>query len=414
MVAAFMCYTGMYAIRKSFLAGQYLDLGFGFDLDAKTVLVVSQVLGYMCSKFLGIKIISEMSHQNRAKWLVGLVGFGLLMLLVFAYVPSTLKAFTLFFNGLPLGMVFGVVFSYLEGRRNTELLAAALSATFIFSTGLVKTVGVVLMQNLNVSENIMPFVTGLLFFPLFLLSVWMLSVSKKPSEDDIKERSERLPMTKSERKLFLKQHGIGFSGLVVVYILLTIVRDFRDNFIVEFWNELGYAQMPGLITLTEVPVAVIVLVIAAFGILLRNSHRAFNWGMWLTAGSGVLILVISILFKSALVSPVIWVITTGIGVYLPYILFHCLIFERLVAFLRVKGNVGFLFYTADALGYLGSVFVLLYKEAINYKGSWVRFFEQININAAIAVFVVSILTLFYFRAVRIKKEKMLGVSATLD
>ena len=26
MVAGFLCYTGMYAVRKSFLAGQYVDL----------------------------------------------------------------------------------------------------------------------------------------------------------------------------------------------------------------------------------------------------------------------------------------------------------------------------------------------------------------------------------------------------
>ncbi|WP_233164209.1 DUF5690 family protein [Snuella sedimenti] len=407
MVAAFLCYTGMYAVRKSFLAGQYLDLGFGFNMDAKTVLVISQVLGYLCSKFLGIKVISEMPHQKRGGWLIGLVGFALLMLLVFAYAPPVVKVLALFFNGLPLGMVFGVVFSYLEGRKNTELLAAGLSTTFIFSTGLVKTVGVMLIQNLNISENMMPFITGLLFFPLFLVSVLMLGISKKPSREDIKERSKRLPMTKNERKEFLRQHGIGFSGLVLIYILLTIVRDFRDNFIVEFWSELGYAQKPGLITLTEVPVAIIVLVIAAFGVLLRDSYKAFNWSMWLTASGGILILIASVLFKEALVSPVAWIIATGVGVYLPYILFHCLIFERLVAFLRAKGNVGFLFYTADALGYLGSVFILFYKELIDNKGSLVSFFEQININASIVVIIGSILTMVYFKSKYAKRKEHL-------
>jgi len=34
---------------------------------------------------------------------------------------------SLFLNGFPLGMIWGLVFSYVEGRRTTELMAAILS-----------------------------------------------------------------------------------------------------------------------------------------------------------------------------------------------------------------------------------------------------------------------------------------------
>lgn len=404
MIAAFLCYTGMYAVRKSFLAGNYLDLGLGYDLDTKTLLVISQVLGYMCSKFLGIKIISEMSHKNRAFWLISLVSFGLLMLFAFAYVPTRFKILALFLNGLPLGMVFGVVFSFLEGRKQTELLAAGLSATFIFSTGFVKTVGVLLMQNYSISETLMPFATGLIFFPIFLVSVFMLQHSTAPTKADITERSERLPMSKKDKIYFLSHHGLGFTGLVIIYILLTVIRDFRDNFIVEFWSELGYSQKPELITLTEIPVAVIVLIIAALGVMIRNNFNAFNLGMWLTLGSSFLVLSSTILFNLKITSPVFWMICTGIGVYLPYILFHCLLFERLIALLKLKGNVGFLFYTADALGYLGSVLILIGKESINYKGSWKDFFVSLNISSSIIIAVIVLITVLYFKNKLIKKS----------
>ncbi len=396
MVAAFLCYTGMYAVRKSFLAGQYQDLDIGLGMDPKTVLVISQVLGYMLSKFVGIKIISEMPPQRRVYWLLGLVGLGLGMLGLFAIVPPNWKMVTLFFNGLPLGMVFGVVFSYLEGRRNTELLAAALSATFIFSTGLVKTVGVLLIQNYGVGEYAMPFATGLLFLPIFLLSVWMLNRSKAPDEFDRQERTERTTMDVAKRKDFLKRHGAGFAGLVVIYILLTIIRDFRDNFIVEFWEELGYGGEPELITLTEIPVAIIVLVIAALGILIRKNRLAFNLGMYMIGFGALVILLSTLLFKQSLISPVMWMISTGVGVYLPYILYHCLIFERLIALLKYNGNVGFLFYTADAMGYLGSVSVLLLKEVVGYNTSWVDFFIDINIKAAVPIMILVFLVLLYF------------------
>jgi hypothetical protein len=42
-------------------------------------------------------------------------------------VPKKFGFIFLFLNGLPLGMVWGIIYSYLEGRRFTELLAMGLS-----------------------------------------------------------------------------------------------------------------------------------------------------------------------------------------------------------------------------------------------------------------------------------------------
>ena len=178
---------------------------------------------------------------------------------------------------------------------------------------------------------------------------------------------------------------VGYFGLVSIYVLLTIVRDFRDNFIIEFWAEQGFSGAPQIVTLTEIPVAIVVLVIAAAGILIRKNNTAFNTGMGLTVFGAIMVLVSTILFEKHLISPVIWMITSGIGVYLPYILFHCLIFERLIAMLSFKGNVGFLFYIADAVGYLGSLMVLILKEISGFNQSWVHFFIKLNIQSAVAL-----------------------------
>ena len=358
-----------------FLAGQYENLELN-EMHFKTILIISQILGYMISKFLGIKFISELKHKQRTGMLIGLIGFGLAMLYIFALVPTEWMPITLFFNGLPLGMVFGVVLSYLEGRRNTELLTAALSTTFIFSTGLVKSTGVWLIQDFQVSEVLMPFTTSMLFMPFFLLSIWMLSLAPSPSSMDQAMRTKRQPMDKHQRKLFLKHYGLGFSGLVLLYVLLTVLRDFRDNFMVEFWGELGYAEEPALITQTETPVALVVLLISGTMVLIRNNQKAFYTGMILTAASGLGILVFTLLFERAQISPVFWMVATGICIYLPYILYHCLIFERLLAFLRFSGTIGYLFYVADAFGYASSVGILLVKELLHFKKYLGRIFHK--------------------------------------
>ena len=403
MVAAFLCYTGMYAVRKSFLAGQYLDSSF-HGIHFKTVLVISQVIGYMLSKFLGIKYVSELKEEQRRRMLIGLVSFGLLMLLAFAYVPNNLKPLALFLNGLPLGMVFGVVLSYLEGRRQTELLVAALSATFIFSTGFVKTTGVWLLQNTSVDEYLMPFLTGLVFFPVFLLAVWMLQGAKTRDPKDLEQRSARSPMLRQQRMDFLRKHGLLFLSLVLIYILLTMIRDFRDNFIVEFWAELGYADQPALITLTEIPVAIIVLVLSALGVLIYNNRIAFNSSLLAIALAALVMLAVTLLFSREQISPVGWMIGTGTGVYLPYILFHCLVFERLIALLRFQGNIGFLFYVADALGYAGSVAIMLFKEFGQFELTWVDFFVQLNLYAAALILILVVLTGVLLQ-VKLRKKK---------
>jgi len=393
IIAAFLAYTGMYAVRKAFLAGQYEDLSLFNSFHFKTLLIISQVSGYMLSKFIGIKVVSELSTRHRFLALILLVGFGLLMLLFFALAPLPLKPLAMFLNGLPLGMVFGFVLSYLEGRRNTELLVAGLSATFIFSTGFVKSVGLWLMQLLDISELFMPFATGLLFFPVFVVAAYMLHRSKPPSVTDKAYRCERIPMNKRLRVGFLMKHGLIFSGLVLIYVLLTVVRDFRDNFIVEFWAELGYGAAPQLITLTEIPIAVIVLLLSALGILIIDNRLAFKISVYATMGSAVCLFITTYLFQQSVLSPIIWMIVSGACIYLPYILFHCMLFERLIALLRYRATVGFLFYVADALGYLASVAVLLLKELGSIQYAWIPFFIQLNMYGACSILLLTIIAI---------------------
>jgi hypothetical protein len=59
----------------------------------------------------------------------------------FAFMPKPYNVFFLFLNGLPLGTVWGVVFSFLEGRRFTELPGAGMASSFIASSDIVKATG---------------------------------------------------------------------------------------------------------------------------------------------------------------------------------------------------------------------------------------------------------------------------------
>ena len=163
----------MYGFRKPFTAAAFDVASYGVDL--KVWLVSAQVIGYTLSKWIGIKVVSEVTEARRVSLLIGLVLAAECALLLFAITPAPWSAFWLFCNGVSLGMVFGLVLGFLEGRRMTELFVAGLCVSFILADGFTKSVGAWLL-NLGVSDAWMPVAAGALFlFPL-LVFVAMLRV----------------------------------------------------------------------------------------------------------------------------------------------------------------------------------------------------------------------------------------------
>lgn len=374
-LAAFCVYFSMYAFRKPYAAGTYenidgWDIAFGF----KALLVISQILGYALSKVIGIKVISEMDERKRAPAILGLIFTAWIGLILFAVLPVKLKFLGLFLNGLPLGLIWGLVFGFLEGRRTTEILGAILSASFIVSSGIVKSLAIYLMQNYGVTEFWMPAITGAIFFPLLFLSVWGLSQLPKPNADDMAARTERRPMDSRQRKDFMDKYGLGVILLVLGYVLLTIFRDFRDDFAVEIWAALGFQDDAGVLTASELPVAIFTLIAFAALIFIKNNKKALLTIHAMTFVGGVLVGGSIFLYQIGVVSPMIMMIGTGTGLYIAYMPFGAMLFERLIAATKQTANAGFLIYIADASGYLGTVSMLMYKNFFVSELDWLSFF----------------------------------------
>ena len=95
-------------------------------MDLKTALVISQIVGYTVSKVIGIRVCSELPRESRARGLCFLVLGAQSAWVLFAVVPTPGKVLAVFLAGLPLGMIWGLVVRYLEGRRTTEFLFAGL------------------------------------------------------------------------------------------------------------------------------------------------------------------------------------------------------------------------------------------------------------------------------------------------
>ncbi len=392
--AAFFCYFSMYGFRKPFTASDFDGNPSLLGLDYKIALVLAQIIGYTLSKFFGIKLISEMKPHQRLWVLSSLILISEFSLLAFALCPVQYGPIFMLINGFPLGMVWGLVFSYLEGRKISEVLGIGLSASYILASGFVKSIGAWLMKDFGVDAFWMPFITGLIFLLPFLICAWLLSALPAPTLEDQQLRSKREPMNAQMRRDFLREYGLGILALIALYVILTAYRDFRDNFAKEIWYSLGY-QDSSIFTTSEIPVMFGVLGALALLVKIKDNMLALKV-VHIVMAFGVLLMGLStFLYESQMISGAVWMTSVGFGAYLAYVPYGCILFDRLIAAIGSVGTAGFLIYLADSFGYAGSVAVNLYK---NYGSSlsWKAFFISFSYSTSIFCLICFALSYLYF------------------
>lgn len=359
----------MYAFRKPVTAFTFeavsLGLGNGFALSIafKDALIISQILGYTISKFYGIKFVSETLKGNRAKSILALILVSFLALICFSFIENPLgKLVAIFFNGLPLGMIWGLVFAYLEGRKLTDLMGAGLSVSFIFASGIMKSIAKALQNNWDLSSFTVPYIVALIFILPLVFFVWMLEQIPDPTAEDIALRTDRRPMMKEERTSFVQKYKFGIMLSVIVYVFLSLLRSIRDDYAADIWKALNMDGDASIFMKTETPIGLFMLVLIGSMFLIKNNRKALLYNYALVFIGFFLCLLATIGFELGWVSPFYWMVFVGVGLYLGYIPFNCIIFERMVAAFKTPGTAGFLIYLADAWAYAAVVFSLIYKN----------------------------------------------------
>jgi hypothetical protein len=356
MIAAFGCYFCVYGFRKPFTAGQYVDQ-YWLGIHWKSILISSQIAGYMLSKWCGIFFVSSITWEKRARAIILSILVAEFALLGFGLIPRPWNLLFLVLNGLPLGMIFGYIQGYLEGKRNTELYIAALGSSFILADGVSKSVGINIL-NWGISETWMPFFAGLLYVIPLLFFVWMLTQIPKPNQQEIADRSEREPMSQSDRLQVVKQLWPGILSISLLYLCASLLRGIRSDFAPEIWKYLGFISLPQTYSQTEIWVTLGILGINGSLVLIRSNFNAFFISIFAIA-LGFVLLIFAGFWGVDHLNPFWLIVITGFGIYLPYLTITTSVFERMIAITRHKANIGFLMYIVDSIGYLGYNVLLL-------------------------------------------------------
>ncbi|HEX6961690.1 MAG TPA: DUF5690 family protein [Lacipirellula sp.] len=400
MACSFATYFAMFAFRKPFAAASYEEASwFGGAVGLKTALVIGQVCGYGFAKLLGTKFVSETRRRWRAPLLVAMILAAQGALVLFAVVPGSWKPVAMFLNGVPLGMVWGLVVWYLEGRRSSEILLAGLSCSFILASGALKDVGRAVLEGADVpllgatfanplppiGEYWMPAAVGAMFLTPFILTVFMLDQLPDPAPRDIAERSLREPMDARMRIDFLRRFLPGMALLLATYFLVTAFRDFRDNYGVEIFTELeyAYADDPTIISRSDLYVGLGVAAVLAMLYFVRD-NRLGLLAVFGVMTSGVLLLGgATWLHGRGTIDGFWWMTLIGLGSYLTYVPYGSVLFDRVIASTRTAGTAVFAIYVADTLGYAGTISVMLTKDLWAAESSKREFLQAFAYGLAV-------------------------------
>lgn len=387
---ALLSYSLVYALRKPFTAAEFEGLK-AFGMDYKVVVSIIQLVGYVCAKLLGIKFISELRPQDRLKFIVGSAALSEVSLVAFGLLPLPYNVIALFFNGLSLGCMWGVIFSFLEGRRTTDILASIMGVSMALSSGVAKSMGLYALNTFNVSEFWMPALIGALAFPLLSLMGWMMTRFPKPTQADIASRSERYTLNGQQRWNLFRQYAPLLFLLFGANLLLTVQRDIKEDFIVciidvSTISSWLFAKVDAIATL---------ILLGLFALLaFSNNHLKVLCTLLGLSSLGVAVL--------ALLGSGQWHVSTGLWLFLQtlyidiaYLSFQTIFFERFIACFKIKGNVGFFIITIDFIGYAGTLFLLLYKELGAAHVDWSVFYNQISVVIGIFCIVAFITSAIY-------------------
>lgn len=403
--AALLSYSLVYALRKPFTAASFENAEF-FDMDYKVVVTISQILGYVVSKFIGIKLISELQSEERFKFILTSVLLAEASLILFGLLSTPFNVAAMFLNGLSLGCMWGVIFSFIEGRRVTDILASLLGVSMVISSGTAKSVGLYVMNHLHVSEFWMPALIGAVALPLLLLLGWALNKLPEPNKEDIAMKSERETLNGKQRWELFKSFMPFLSMLFIANIAIVILRDIKEDFLVNIIDVSAYS--PWLFAQIDSIVTLIILGIFGLMVLVKDNLKALSILFGLIIAGMIVMSVVSFGQQQLRLSPVIWLFIQSLCLYIAYLTFQTIFFDRFIACFRIRGNVGFFIVTTDFLGYTGTVLVLVLKEFYNPDINWAVFYNQFAGYVGIFCCVTFVCSFVYLHQ-RFRKET--GVTA---
>jgi hypothetical protein len=273
------------------------------------------------------------------------------------------KVAAVFFSSFCSSWIYGMMITYLEGRRATEAMLAISTICFVYAGNASRGLGRAVLSA-GVSPHMMPLVVGTAaWLPACALLV-LLDSAPKPSAADVAARCRRAPMNYAAKRSFLCTWGVGIGVMMVAYALVTGIRSVRDLYSAAiFAASLDVETAPSWIFLIADAPGAVLSAVALVGVgSMKDNRRAMLAMLALMMLSIALGLGATALFQLGAVGGVAWQLLMGTSIFVAYALLATPFYERLFAATRTEGTVSFLTFSSDCFGYVVSISLVLYQR----------------------------------------------------
>lgn len=204
--------------------------------------------------------------------------------------------------------MWGVIFSFLEGRRVTDLLASLFGLSIAVSSGTAKSIGLFVVNTLGVSEFWMPALIGAVALPLLAGLGCILNNLPKPTAEDRAQRVERVTLNNKQRWEVFRSFAPVLTILFFANLFLTVLQDVKEDFLVKIINvdaaglsSWAFAKVDGVVTL-------IILAVFASLALMKSHIKVLSALLVMVIIGAVTLSFVAFNYDSLQLPPLVWLI----------------------------------------------------------------------------------------------------------
>jgi uncharacterized membrane protein YwzB len=307
------------------------------------------------------------------------------------------------------------MFTYLEGRRSTEITSGMLNFFIILGGALARAVGSAILDALPSHLHAwMPLITAGIGLPIALVSVLLLDAVPRPTLEDVRERAVRRPMPSSERTAFLKRFWPGLTLLSINYMLMVTFRSFRDYFCANVYKDMLHRDVTSLdYILADWPAGAVACSMMMSVASLRDNRKGVQAMHVMMVIGAAILAAVTVLFQLHYLSGELAIICIGIGLYVAWLPSQAILFDRILSASDTPGTSVFLIFATDFLGYVGTLALLFYKS-FAHIGSVTDLFLYTSLGLAGCVAVLSVCSVVYFNRVLPASHRGYQLIASVD
>ena len=239
----------------------------------------------------------------------------------------------------------------------------------------------------------MPALIGGIALPILALLGYSLNRLPQPTAEDIAMESKRETLNGKQRWDIFKNFMPFLTLLFIANVVLTILRDIKEDFLVKIIDVSQYSSW--MFAQVDSVVTIIILVIFGLMVFVRSNLKALSILLGLIIISMVVMAVVSFGYEQLQLNAIVWLFIQSLCLYLAFLTFQTIFFDRFIACFKIRGNVGFFIAMNDFLGYTGTVIVLAVKEFFSPDINWTAFYNLMAGYVGVICFVAFVCSFIY-------------------